>query len=81
MENKDDPSKKNEEKPDSQMQNEQISSSLVNDEEMDDEATKVKTQGSSLIDNDTIMETSTDKNKEVAKIEIRKKEQDNYETI
>jgi hypothetical protein len=48
---------------------------------MDDEATKVKTQGSSLLDNDAIMETSCDKNKEVAKIEIRKKEQDKFETI
>ena len=33
---------------------------------MDDEATKEKALGSSLLDNDTIMETTSDKNKEVA---------------
>lgn len=76
MENKDDPTKKpsQDEKPDSQMQNEQISSSLLNDEDMDDEA-KEKVMGSSLLDNDALMETSSEKNKEVAQIEIKKKDE------
>ena len=69
MENKDDPNKKEDEKPDSQMQNEQIGSSLVDDEDMEDE------KKSNMLDADAVMETNSDKNKEVAQIEIKKKDE------
>lgn len=69
MENKDDPSKKGEDKPDSQMQNEQISSSLVDDEDMEDE------KKSNMLDADAVMETNSEANKEVAQIEIKKKDE------
>jgi hypothetical protein len=51
------------------MQNEQMGSSLVDDEDMEDE------KKSNMLDADAHMETNSDKNKEVAQIEIKKKDE------